>query len=91
MCGSVIWDSELWKLSDHEFLRKIYTLCVCVCVHSTMCKIVHGKLLHNKRELSLVPCDNLQGWAEGVIGRLKREEMYADTQLIHGLPWWLRQ
>ena len=82
MCGSVIWDSELWKLPDHEFLRKIYTLCVCVCVClcvcSTMCKTVRGKLLHSKRELSLLLCDDLQGLAEGVGGRLKRET-YAHT------------
>ena len=35
------------------------------------------------RELSSVLCDNLEGWAGGVGGRVKREGIYVYLQLIH--------
>ena len=37
------------------------------------------------RELSLVLCDDLEGWHAGVGGRLKREGIYVYLQLIHSV------
>ena len=43
-----------------------------------MCEIASGKLL---RELSSVPCDDLEGWDGG--GSSKREGVYVCIELIH--------
>ena len=76
MCGSVIWDSELWKLPDHEFLRKIYTLCVCVCVCVCVVPCVKqfvGSFCIAKGSLACCSVityrDGLRGWEEGSRGR----------------------
>ena len=47
-------------------------------------QIASGKLLYGHRELSLVLCDDLEGWDWGEVrGRLKREGIYVYLWLIH--------
>ena len=45
-------------------------------------KIVFPEVVYH-RELSLLLCDDLEGWDGGMGGRLKREGIYVYIWLIH--------